>query len=331
MKIDIKIVPYANEVEEKHIEFASKHWNKKRRLDPEYIRWKFRMDEKGIKYSFILAIDIISGKIVGQLGVIPCYVSILDKIHTGQWACDLLVDQEYRGMGIAQKMYDFAHHNCEITLGSNPSPLASISMKNKGYKSIKGSFKFFFAKNLKEILLLKKIKIRFSEYLLNPFLFLLNIIRFFRKSRFKKCTIEDYKKLKTIQLHNLKKSYIVFDDSFIKWRFFPFHKYYLGIDTYKSKSGSFFSGYYVNGIYYINDFSIKTIFEFIDIMNYIISKHNHFKKIFFHSNFIKQTKYFPFLGCIKFRTQTEIIYYSNDKNIKLDNFYYTYHDSDSNI
>src|SRR5690606_6549679 len=122
----IEIKPYSAEFEEAHIQFASKYWTKGRRKNPEYIYWKFRGNPNTNLPGFILAID--DNKVVGQLGVIPSIISIEDKIYDAQWACDLMVDMDYRGKNVAKQLYDYAHNLKSITLGSNPSAAASKSM-----------------------------------------------------------------------------------------------------------------------------------------------------------------------------------------------------------
>ena len=60
---NFKIVTYSTKYESMHFKFASKYWKKKRRLDSNYIKWKFRLNDKKNK-TFLLAIG--NNKVVGQ-------------------------------------------------------------------------------------------------------------------------------------------------------------------------------------------------------------------------------------------------------------------------
>jgi len=57
----IEIKPYAPDLEQKHIDFASKYWTKLRRKTPEYIYWKFRGKHGRTLPSFIL--DVINDEL----------------------------------------------------------------------------------------------------------------------------------------------------------------------------------------------------------------------------------------------------------------------------
>src|SRR5690554_3931922 len=151
----IEIKYYSKEFEQAHIEFAKNYWKKKRRLTPEYIYWKFRGSPDEVLKSFILAFD--GEKVVGQFGLIPCKLVIDKAIYEAQWACDLMVDTNYRGKGIARKLYDFAHKNKLVTLGSDPSPAAEKSMIRNGYVSLNGPRKFMYPFKTGEAFKLKGI------------------------------------------------------------------------------------------------------------------------------------------------------------------------------
>jgi hypothetical protein len=58
------------------------------------------------------------------------------------WTCDLMVDNDYSGKGIAGQLYKKALEN-KLILGSDPSSAAVISMRRSGFVSFKGPVMFF--------------------------------------------------------------------------------------------------------------------------------------------------------------------------------------------
>lgn len=326
----IEIKPYSKEFEEQHIAFAKKHWTKRRRYIPEYIYWKFRGNQNEELKSFILAFD--NDMVVGQFGLIPCRVIVDGEIHEAQWACDLMVDSDYRGKGIAEKLYEFAHENRLITLGSDPSPAANKSMLKKGYSLIYGSWKFIFPIKIGEVLKLKGYNNRFFNFCYNPFLLVLKLQKnhsFFEidRNEFKK--LSDKKEKKAI--------YCDHDADFMNWRYSAFNGYFSGLKCYKRNDNIFFSGFYVNGVFYITEFYSESVFEFLSIINFIYSKYKNemILRIKFFSNIETLSSKLSLLGFIKFRTRTKIVFFTNDEEIRRKmtskEFYYTLIDSDENI
>lgn len=96
---EIKIVNYQSEWESAHQEFARLHYNNRRkRVVPEYIYWKFRGHSNVEAEQMLLAVS--GNKVVGQLGLIPCKITIEGDEYHAHWACDLMVGKEYRGKGL---------------------------------------------------------------------------------------------------------------------------------------------------------------------------------------------------------------------------------------
>lgn len=319
---------YSEEFEEKHISFAKKYWTKRRRFTPEYIYWKFRGKDKEELKSFILAFD--GDEVVGQFGLIPCKLGIKGQFYEAQWACDLMVDDRYRGKGVAEKLYEFAHQNCLITLGSDPSPAAEKSMLRKGYKCISGPRKFVFPIKIGEIFKLKGFNFKILNHLYNPF-YLLIKLGFHKK--FNLINPIEYSLLKR-QLAK-KTIYCFHDDNFIDWRFNSFKDYYSGVECYKYDESNFFSGYYADGFYFITEFYCSSISKFLSMTSFVCSKYENLLRIKFVSNEAKISKIIPFLGFVRFSTLTNIVLFSlNNKimdEIKGEKMYYTLLDSDENI
>lgn len=325
----IEIKPYSPEFEEAHIHFASKYWTKGRRKNPEYIYWKFRGNPNTNLLSFILAID--NNKVVGQLGIIPCIISIEGKVYDAQWACDLMVDMDYRGKNVAKQLYDHAHKLKSITLGSNPSAAASKSMKRNGYKSLKSSWKFIFPLKIGEITKLKGYNIKLLNKISHPFL----LFKYFFKNDFNKISINQYVTNHSKQCKYYQ-AYVIQDEDFVNWRYHSFKHYYKEVLTYSNPKGSHFSGFFNNGIYYITDFKTSTLYEFFKILFFIISQHKRqpLVRIKFFSNIPFISNWLPFFGFVKFRTQTEIIYFTEmelTSKLNKNYFYYSLFDSDENL
>ncbi|MDP2159174.1 MAG: GNAT family N-acetyltransferase, partial [Flavobacterium sp.] len=190
----IEIVPYGPKWEQAHIAFASKYWTKSRRKIPDYIYWKFRGRPNQEITSFLLAVE--NNEVIGQLGLIPVNVRVVDELYEAQWACDLMVDTSYRGKGVAKMLYDEAHKQKELTIGSDPSPAASASMQKNGYLLMTASWKCFFPLNLNEITKLKGINQRFLNVIPNPFLLKYYIWNILHPNTFESITLNDFEEKK---------------------------------------------------------------------------------------------------------------------------------------
>ena len=330
----IEIKPYSSHLEQKHIDFASKYWTKSRRITPEYIYWKFRGKQGELLPSFILAIK--EDKVIGQLGLIPFNVNVEGKVYESQWTCDLMVDNDYRGSGVAKLLYDFAHKQKQITFGSDPSPAAAKSMKKAGYKSIKASYKFLFSLNLGGILKLKGIDLKILNKTPNFFAYFFILYGKIRKQRFDTISKLEYTKLND-EKERIGFVSTVHDTDFINWRYEKFKKYYKGINTYSNKKGDSFSGYLADSTYFLANFKIKNWLVFLDAISQIINEYKpkNLQTIRFMANDETRFNALWFFGFIKFRTRGEVIYYTDNKElsekIKTKKFYYTYSDSDEHI
>jgi GNAT superfamily N-acetyltransferase len=171
---EIKITPYGPQWEEAHQAFARKYYNnRRRRVLPHYIYWKFRGERGKELPSFILA--VVGDEVVGQLGVVPGEVKFKDKLFAVHWACDLMVSSDYRGKGIANMLYTDAV-NRKIVFASDVSPSAAVSMARFGFRELPAPTKLFYPINLST--LTDKVFPRLSKlarYLPNPMLWLLKL------------------------------------------------------------------------------------------------------------------------------------------------------------
>lgn len=329
----IEIVNYSPTYEKQHFEFATKLFGKRRkRRNPDYIYWKFRGKPNKELQSFKLAVE--KNEIIGQLGLIPCSLKVDTKSIASQWACDLMVDPAYRGKGVAKLLYEAAHQQKPLTLGSNPSPSAEKSMLRSGYKKLRSSSKQFIPIYLGVPLQMKGFPHKFLKSVKNPFLSV------YRQSKYRK----EFKELDIFNVnhHNLfhMKSdndlRIQVDESFKNWRFREFKDYYPGVKLFNLvATKTYFSGYYHGNIYFITDLELENSKDFYSIINFILSfLPKKIDRIRFQNN-IHSKKIGSKLTTIEYSTKTSIIYYTEnqaiEKSIQNQYFYYTHQDSDENI
>jgi GNAT superfamily N-acetyltransferase len=130
------VVPYSETYANSHTAFASRMWNKRRRREPVYQRWKFRGPEQGPVPGLLLA--VLQGEVVGQTGLIPVRARVGGREQQAQWVCDLMVDERVRGTGIGAMLLVAATDRPCLTLGSNPSPLAGSMLTSFGFQRLRG-------------------------------------------------------------------------------------------------------------------------------------------------------------------------------------------------
>ncbi|WP_083925453.1 GNAT family N-acetyltransferase [Psychroflexus tropicus] len=329
----IEIVNYSPTYEKQHFEFATRMFGKRRkRRNPDYIYWKFRGEPGKELPSFKLAVE--KGEIIGQLGLIPCYLKVGMKSIATQWACDLMVDPAYRGKGVAKLLYESAHQQKPITLGSDPSPSAEKSMLRSGYKKLKSSTKQFIPIYLGVPLQMKGLPYKFIKSVKNPFLSVYRQTKYKREFQQLDIINENHHDLfHTKTANDLR---IQVDDNFKNWRFREFKDYYPGVKLYNlSGTKTYFSGYHHGHIYFITDLELENSKDFYSIINFILSfLPENIDRIRFQNN-IHSKKLGSQLTTIEYSTKTSIIYYTKDnvleKSIQKKYFYYTHQDSDENI
>jgi GNAT superfamily N-acetyltransferase len=130
-------VRYGDSTENAHSQFTAKMWPaKRRRRVPAYNRWKFRGPASGSVDGLLLALS--DGEVIGQLGLIPVMVRAGSETRKAQWACDLMVDSSARRKGIGSLLLKAAMARDCLTLGSNPSPAADVTMTKLGFRPIAG-------------------------------------------------------------------------------------------------------------------------------------------------------------------------------------------------
>ncbi len=333
MNQGIEIVNYSPAIEERHYSFATRMFgNRRKRRNADYLYWKFRGQQDEELNSFKIALS--DGKIVGQLGLIPCSLNVNGQIIDSQWACDLVVDPEFRGKGVAKLLYQAAHDQKPITLGSDPSPAAEKSMIRAGYQKLKSSNKQFIPIFLGLPLRMKGVNLKILDTVRNPFLNIYTQNKF--KSDFKEVDIIKANHQEIFELQKDDQIFIERNDSFKKWRFCSFKDYYPNVKLYHLLgTETYYSGYHHGDLYFITDLRLEISTHFNNVINHILSYiPSNVERIRFQNN-INSELLGSKLNTIKYRTETSIIYYTEDKeidqNVKGRYFYYTHQDSDENV
>lgn len=334
----IKIVNYGPKWEEKHQVFARKYFNgRRKRVNPDYIYWKFRGEDGRSLKSFLLA--VADGVVIGQLGLVPADVRIDDKIFKAQWACDLMVANEYRGAGIAKLLYQEAVTR-KITLGSDPSLAATISMLKFGFKPLKGPTKVFFPYKLSSITQKKAKKLSsVVGFVPNPFLLIVKL----------KNKIVDFEQLRTEKFEDIKTDWINNfngrggaainrDSVFYDWRLGAFKDYQNNGEVFTDNENFILilrksKGLALVGDLVYLDFKIarRVLISLVDYLN-----RQGFAELKLMVSNPELLKWLLKNGFLKYKEPTSVIYYAADTDFislieKAKHFNYTYLDSDENI
>jgi len=316
-KEDIEIVYYSDEYEKAHFEFATRNYGKRRkRRNKDYLYWKFRGEEGTELKTLVLAYDFKEGKVVGQIGLIPFKVELDNKIYKTAWRCDVMLEQEYRGIGVAQMMYEKTHENYNLLFNCGSSISAKKAILKMGYKPIKRSFS-----------LTMPIKYDFFNQKLNfkkpnlsnvrNFLFKVNS-KLFKSVDFSEISLKEYlANSSNIVSNKYIKSQKTTD--FVNWRFSKFKDYYEGIKCYKSSSDVKFSGYYTKAnIFFITEICSFSFRDTISVLKYVYKKFKDkgLKEVQFTYHFKNKLPFFFALGCYTFNFKPQNMFYTTNKNLE---------------
>ncbi len=321
-----------------HEDFALKVWpDKRKRRDENYIRWKFRASQKGEVSGLLLALS--KNRILGQLGLIPVKLKFNQKIYEAQWACDLMVDPEFRKRNIGRKLLEVAVERKIFTLGNNPSPEAERVMKNFGFQQVESGRTMFFP--IKSLNLLKWVipdKINFIKPMLNLFVqpyFTFKIHKILKeKSNFFNCTWRDI--IELIDSEQSEHSYtgILHDEDFLKWRMDGISNFTNKPGVSRTSSGNFVIKMPFPPFLNVYDWSCKKFADIRETCAYLVNAAviNKNEIIQMIANDTFQEKSLRRIGFIGARNIEKIIYFSKaerfGRNVK---FNFSLYDSDVNL
>ncbi len=335
---NVVIVPYGDALVDAHREFCNIVWpGKKRRREEEYNRWKFRGPVNGDVNGLLLAVS--SGKVLGQLGLIPVTVTSRNKQRNAQWACDLMVDPEYRKSGIGNKLFMNAFERDMITLGNNPSPRAEALMLKAGFTKISSGRMMVFPLDASHIL--KWIipdKLNFATPAIAAILQIYfsykssKILN--RESQFKECRLtEVWESIAELQSTS-DAAQILHDKDFLLWRAAGFKQYSPELKCMKSEDGSFAIHCDFKPSYNIYDWNCKTFDITLEMISNVIARatKTECKIVQTVANTKEEETWLSKLGFVRARNEENIIHFSADGFLlNAGQFRFTLYDTDLNL
>jgi len=332
--MSIRLEKYSSKLASAHKEFViSTFGNRRKRMNVDYLMWKFGCKVGTESDNFILAFD--GEKVIGQIGYIPCKLKVNSRDIEAHWAGNLMVHPEYRGQGVAQMLYSYGTKR-KLTLGSDPSPMAAKSMERFRFKAITSNHKHFFPSTVSVILSKKKFHVKnWIGHLQWPFILKHN-----------KCTA-DYKPVDLKQyltcyqnlISERNEVRVIHDIDFWNWRGNSF-KDYRAPTVFFSENHSFCCAIlYTRTQLIVEDIVVKCKKSYVKCLSFLV------KLMLLHNKAeIKMTSHDKYScsvlarnGFIKYRTPTRIIFYDPDNNpeiitaLSTSNFRYTLCDSDENL
>jgi len=336
-KNQIKIVNYSEIYTVIHKEFTQRNWGKKRRGDIEYLRFKHRERKIGIFENLIIA--LVGDRVVGQIGLIPNRLIYFNQEVNSYWLCDLMVEKEYRKLGIAIELYKYVMKKKQLLFGSYPSPNSEILLKLLKFKKVKGPKLLFYPVDFKALL-----KFKFGNLLWFHLPSIFYKISEFIYQKYYKINYYDFKKLKLFNWNELyhihlesqnkiKKPHMLHDKNFLNWRGNGYKNFTRTIKGLKSKDDSYV--YYDIGTdcLYIVDFDIKSKNSASIILGSLVSIAKKHKKnrLQLTLNTLDQKVMLKDFGWLEFANPVTIYYHTSKLEYKLNDLHFTLYDSDGNL
>ncbi len=90
-----------------------------RHSDPDFWDWHFRQPPLSKDDDLPVWLAKCGDRIAGQLAAIPVELNVSGETRPAIWILDLIVDPDFRRMGIAQKLVQAAEKYCPLILGVN--------------------------------------------------------------------------------------------------------------------------------------------------------------------------------------------------------------------
>ena len=312
--------------------------NKRRRREEAYQRWKFRGPAQGPLDGLLLAVE--DGSVLGQLGLIPAALRVGDSIYPCQWACDLMVDSSLRRKGVGSLLLKAAMARPVVTLGSNPSPAADITMSRLGFEPLTGPRIMILPRQLNEVLAwvmphsLKKI-IPLVSAVGRP------LAAFRSRALIKKegtetvtdSTWEEILPLIEARQSTIDSPHVLHDRQFMEWRCSGLDGYTVKLEAIQVDSGFAVIGPAKNN-YYVYEWSAGSKGDLLALFRAIHRKAAIAKcqtiEVLAHGP--GEEQWLREVGFIGMRTRFKVLCYFAERLIrKYDRFYYCIYDSDGNL
>lgn len=331
------VVPFCEELYGAHQAFAQKMWpSKRRRREPEYNRWKFRGKASGPVDGLLLA--VVNGEVVGQLGVIPVRLRIDGQDYPAQWACDLMVDPLLRRRKLGSLLFAAAMKRTMITLGSDPSEKADLTMTHLGFRPLKGPVKMILPVNAAHILRWKLPQL--SDSLADALGRCIEPLIRLRSFRLAQTQGSDgvrlakwHEAVPLLRKRFIRIPHVVHDDAFYEWRCSGLAGYSSQLDAFISGSGSAAIVEGSPSYYYVYEWLANGLSESRSLFAAIL-QHARIRKsqtIMVFANTNDEVEQLKHLGFLAMRTPVKVIYYPSGSMAKHASFHYTIFDSDGNL
>jgi len=261
------------------------------------------------------------------------------KIYDAQWACDLLVDPDYRKHGIGSRLFEEGMTREAISLGNNASPSADRLMLKLGFRPIPSGRSMVFpldARHLLKWVVPTKFDfaIPFLSKLIQPYFSVKKNLLKKKQSDFKVCAWEDVLDLIEKRQKKINYSQILHNVDFMNWRATGLENFSERIDAAKNKDGSYALHSAFLPYYNIYEWHCKDLTDVKSMLALLInlaikSKASTLQMV---ANNYEEEKWLSSLGFIKSRNMERVIHYSKDNIlVGIDKFYFTLYDTDLNL
>ncbi len=331
------IFPYSDSWVQSHQAFAAKMWpGKTRRRDEAYNRWKFKGPLTGDVNGLLLA--VVNNQVVGQLGLIPDRLRVDGRVYGAQWACDLMVDDDFRQKGLGSMLFAVAMDRGLVTLGSEPSPLADITMARIGYKPLIGPIKMVLPID-PSVIMRWVLKARFKRIIpimakvVRPYFDFKNRKR--AKKSVKGILLGGWKDVaERISAHqaSITKPHILHDTAFLNWRYsVPFKA---NIQTLCSQQGGYAICEGTKQAFYVYAWQAFSLQEAQSLFTTILQRaqSENCQYILAYANNQNERSLLKKNGFLSMRTPIKVIYHTTDRILDHHrHFHYCMYDSDGNL
>ena len=333
------IVPYSEEYQEAHREFAARMWPaKRRRRDAHYSRWKFRGPASGAVSGLLLSTD--EGRVTGQLGVIPVDLRIGTGTCRAQWACDLMVDPSARRGGIGSSLLAAAMSRDVVTLGSNPSYPAEIAMTRLGFRPLAGPRIMVLPIDISHVLGWKlpqsmgwtrELLARLGQPIADVRSRLLTGRRIGVEAV--SCRWEEITSLISIRQSSLTCPHVVHDSEYLKWRCSGLSGFSPEMLALRTKAGSYALAGQASPYFYVYEWSAEDEEDFLALYSviYRIAKDVNSSTIHTLANTPHEERWLKSAGFLSLRQRVKVLWYPPERFLNNGSFTYDNYDSDGNL
>ncbi len=262
-----------------------------------------------------------------------------DKLYEAQWACDLIVDPEFRKLGTGKKLFEAGINRDKITLGNNPSPKAETLMLNSGFEPINSGRLMVFPLDPKQLVswaVPKKYSFAVSPVskIIKPyFSYKKNILRNSGKV-FEICSWKDVAELLKNRQKDIKDLSILHDENFLNWRASGFQNYFPEVKAMRTTGGSYALFSYFKPYFNIYEWYCAEESDFKSMFSGLlkIASDDKAATVQLVSNNENERRLLSGIGFVRSRNNEKIIYYSQKVRFTgSEYFYFTLYDTDLNL